>query len=130
MTEAARALRFLVNGLVAAGAHFAVLATLMEIVKLDSAGAANLLAATVGVSVSFLGNRHFVFQAAAQPLGGQALRFVALYAATALMHGAVLFGWTDLGGRDYRIGFLLATGLQVVISYLGNRWLVFRPGAR
>ena len=128
MTEAARALRFLANGLFATGAHFAVLATLIEVVKLDSAGAANLLAATVGVPVSFLGNRHFVFRSAAQPLFGQALRFVALYAATALMHGAALFGWTDLGGLD-RNGFLLATGLQVVISYLGNRWLVFRPRA-
>lgn len=126
MKDAARAARFVANGLVAAGIHFSVLALLVEVARLPSAGLANLLAAIVGVSASFLGNRHFVFRAASEPWQGQALRFASLYAATALMHGAVLFGWTDLAGQDYRVGFLLATGLQVVASYLGNRWLVFR----
>lgn len=130
MSEAARALRFVVNGLFAAAVHFAVLFMLLEVVGLASAGIANLMAAIVGISVSFLGNRHFVFRSASQPLARQALRFGLLYAAMALMHGLVLFAWTDQAGRDYRVGFLLATGLQVIGSYLGNRWLVFRPGAR
>jgi putative flippase GtrA len=126
MKDAARAARFVANGLLAAGVHFAVLWLLIERVGLPSAGLANLLAAVVGITVSFLGNRHFVFRAASGPWRGQALRFVGLYAATALMHGAVVFGWTDMAGWDYRGGFLLATGLQVIVSYLGNRRLVFR----
>ena len=129
MSEAARALRFVINGLFAAAVHFAVLFALLEVVGMALAGIANLLAATVGISVSFLGNRHFVFQSASRPMAGQALRFGLLYSAMAVMHGLVLFAWTDLAGRDYRVGFLIATGLQVIGSYLGNRWLVFRPGA-
>ena len=130
MSETGRALRFLANGLFAAAVHFAVLSTLIEGVGLPSAGAANMLAAVVGNIVSFAGNRHFVFRSTAQPVAGQALRFALLYLVTTLMHGLVLFAWTDQAGRDYRVGFLLATGLQVIVSYLGNRWLVFRPAAR
>jgi putative flippase GtrA len=122
-----RLARFVVNGLLAAGVHFAALYALLELVGLRSAGLANLLAAGPGVAASFLGNRYFVFRAGDAPWGGQAARFLALYAATALVHGAVLLCWTDLAGLDYRVGFLLATALQVVLSYLGNRTLVFRP---
>ena len=42
------------------------------------------------------------------------------------MHGGVLWLWSDIGGFDYRIGFILATSLQFVLSFFGNRYLVFR----
>lgn len=125
MTDIALVSRFLINGLVAAAIHFSLLCLLMEGAGLPSAGVANLLAAVGGVSASFLGNRHFVFRAASQPVLGQAWKFLLLYSLTTLMHGAVLFGWTDLAGRDYRVGFLIATGAQVVMSFAGNRLLVF-----
>jgi putative flippase GtrA len=125
--EWGRMARFIVNGLVAAGVHFATLWFLLEVVGLRSAGLANLLAAGPGLTASFLGNRNFVFRAGTAPWGGQAARFVALYAMTALVHGAVLLCWTDIAGLDYRVGFLLATALQVVLSYVGNKLLVFRP---
>jgi putative flippase GtrA len=125
--EWGRMARFVVNGLVAAGVHFATLYFMLEMAGLRSAGLANLLAAGPGLSASFLGNRYFVFRAGTAPWGSQAARFVGLYAMTALVHGAVLLCWTDLAGLDYRVGFLLATALQVVLSYLGNRMLVFRP---
>jgi putative flippase GtrA len=125
LRDRALLLRFLANGLVAAAIHFLILFLLIKKADLASAGVANLLAAVCGVSASFLGNRHFVFRASARPVLGQASRFLALYAVTALMHGLVLFGWTDIAGRDYRVGFLIATGLQVIISFLGNRLFVF-----
>jgi putative flippase GtrA len=43
----------------------------------------------------------------------------------AVASAVVLFLWTDIGGQDYRLGFLLAAGLQVILSYFGNRHLVF-----
>lgn len=48
-------------------------------------------------------------------------RFLALYGATAALHRLVLRAWTVLRGLDYRVGFLLATALQVALSYLGIR---------
>jgi hypothetical protein len=53
-------------------------------------------------------------------------RFGLLYASIALLHGLVLWWWTDVNRLDFRIGFLLATGLQVVLSFWGNKVLVFR----
>jgi putative flippase GtrA len=118
--------RFAVNGVAATAVHFSVLTFAIEVVRIPSAGLANLFAAVFGISASFLGSRYFVFRRADQPIAGQAAKFVALYGAIALLHGMVLALWTDWWGLDYRWGFVLATALQVVASYWGNTQLVFR----
>lgn len=120
--------RFVANGFAAAAVHFAVLYTTLEIIGVRSAGVANFIAALFGTSLSFVGSRYFVFRAASQPVAGQAARFGGLYLATATLHGAVLYAWTDVAGHDYRVGFLLATALQVVLSYLGSKHLIFNDG--
>lgn len=120
-------LRFIANGLVATGVHFAVLTFNLQVLGFESAGLANLCAAVAGISASFLGNRFFVFAAAEpQPLLTQAIKFSGLYGAIAVLHGAVLWLWSDVWGLDYRLGFLLATGMQVTLSYLGNKLLIFK----
>jgi putative flippase GtrA len=94
---------------------------------MQSAGLANLIAAAFGITASFLGSRYFVFRKTDVPLSRQALKFAGLYGVIALGHGAVLFAWTDWHHLDYRLGFLLATSLQVLLSYVGNKLLVFKP---
>lgn len=118
-------LRYVFNGLCATAIHYAVLTFNMKVLAMGSAGAANLIAACVGITASFLGNRYFVFAGTSGSFFGQAARFGGLYAAIALLHGAVLFVWTDLMRLDYRIGFLVATAVQVSLSYVGNKRLVF-----
>jgi putative flippase GtrA len=117
---------YVANGLVATAVHFAVLWTNLRLLGMSSAGAANLLAAVAGMATSFFGNRWFVFGAGAEPILGQAMRYLALYAAIALMHGGILWLWSDKSGLDYRIGFVIATSLQFALSFAGNRYLVFR----
>lgn len=118
--------RYVLNGIVATAVHYAVLAFNLDVLAFASAGMANLVAATFGIAASFAGNRHFVFPEGARvPWKGQALRFASLYGVIALLHGAVMWLWADALGQDYRIGFLLATALQFVLSFLGNRTLVF-----
>ncbi len=56
----------------------------------------------------------------------QAMKFSGLYGAIAVLHGLVLLIWTDWLGLDYRIGFLIATAIQVSLSYIGNKLLVFK----
>jgi len=114
-----------VNGLVATAVHFSVLTFNLQVMKIPSAGVANFLAAVVGITVSFLGSRYFVFRAKERSLVGQAWKFIVLYGTLALLQGGVLFLWTDWLKYDYRLGFLLATGLQMVVSYFGNKRLVF-----
>jgi putative flippase GtrA len=118
-------LRYLVNGVGATVVHYGVLSFLIQVVGIPSAGLANFLAAIVGIAVSFLGSRYFVFRSHTASLGAQLWRFVALYAVFALIHAGVLYLWTDLLGYDFRIGFLLATGLQVLMSFAANKLLVF-----
>ena len=101
------------------------LAVLLRLVHVPSAAVANFFAALVGVGVSFLGSRYYVFRGHTAALGSQLWRFVALYTVFALIHASVLGVWTDLLGFDYRIGFVLATGLQMLMSFLANKYLVF-----
>jgi putative flippase GtrA len=118
-------LRYILNGIMAAAVHFAVLTFSMELLAVSSAGIANFIAATFGTTTSFLGNRYYVFRRVEEPIATQAARFVALYASTACLHGVILLVWSDLLGLDYRLGFLLATAAQVALSFLGNKFLVF-----
>ena len=118
--------RYVVNGIAATVVHFGVLTFNIEVLELRSAGVANGIAAIFGITASFLGNRYFVFPGARAALSTLVLKFGGLYGAIALMHALVLALWTDWLGLDYRIGFLLATGLQASLSYLGNKFLVFR----
>lgn len=118
--------RYVANGLVATAVHYGVLTFNLEVLGFASAGLANGCAALFGIASSFVGSRYYVFRRAAQPWLGQLGRFGGLYASIALLHAILLWVWSDLWGLDYRIGFLLATGVQVVLSYLGNKWLVFK----
>lgn len=119
-------LRYLINGLAATGVHYGVLSFNLKVLQLPSAGLANFLAAIVGISASFVGSRYFVFRASQQPGHAQALKFGLLYGSMALMHAAVLLVWTDWLKQDFRIGFLIATIMQVSISYFGNKYMVFK----
>lgn len=124
--RAAELVRYFFNGVAATAVHYGVLSFNLEILHFPSAGMANLLAAVVGITASFLGSRYFVFRKFGESIFRQSLKFLILYGAIALVHATVLFVWTDWFGFDYKIGFLIATSLQVTISYLGNKILVFR----
>lgn len=117
--------RYVINGLLATGVHFAILTFNLKVVGLSSAGMANFIAAFFGIAVSFLGSRYFVFQRHTESFIRQAMKFSGLYVAIAILHGLVLYVWSDRLGLDYRIGFVLATGLQVTLSYVGNKKMVF-----
>ena len=105
--------------------HFGVLQLNLNVLGISSVGRANLIAAFFGVIFSFVGNRYFVFKSQDKFSLSQVFRFGTLYAANAILHGIVLFWWSDLKGWDYRSGFIVATTLQFVTSYLGNRLYVF-----
>ena len=118
-------LRYGLNGLAATAVHYGVLVAGLAVLKIPSAGLANLIAAACGITVSFFGNRIFVFRDADENVLSQAARFGLLYASIAVFHAGFLAIWTDVYGLSYNIGFLLATCFQTVSSYFGNRYLVF-----
>lgn len=119
-------LRYGINGIVATAVHYWVLTFNLQVLAIPSAGMANMVAAFFGISISFLGSRYFVFRHKKEGFLAQAAKFGRLYGVFALLHGAALFLWSDWLGFDYRLGFLLATAVQIAGSYLGNKFLVFK----
>ncbi|MFT6287475.1 MAG: putative flippase GtrA [Alcanivorax sp.] len=122
----AEVFRYISNGVLATVVHFSVLYFNIEVLGFESAGMANLVAAFFGISASYLGNRYFVFKQTDVSLANQAGLFAVLYSLIALGHGLILFAWSDIYLLDYRIGFIIATGVQFLLSYTGNKLLVFR----
>ena len=123
--EAGRILRFVLNGLFATAVHYGVLAGLIEGAGMGSAAIANALAAICGIAVSYTGNRSFVLRSRA-PHRRAGVRFLACYAAVVSLHGGAMALWADIGGLDYRIGFVLFAGAAAALTYLLNRFFVFR----
>ena len=123
---ARQSVRYLINGLAATAVHFAVLTFNLQVLAWGSAGIANLVAAVFGITASFLGSRYFVFQGSVEPLLKQIYRFIFLYAAIALLHGALMYVWADHYRLNYIAGFVVATGMQVLCSYWGNKRMVFK----
>ena len=118
-------IRYIINGLVATGAHYGAFLFNLSLLPAHSAGLANFLAAFVGIFISFLGSRYFVFQNWQAPFMTQLLRFGALYTAIAILSGFTLFLWSDLLQLDKTSGFLIGVMLQVAFSYIGGKKLVF-----
>jgi putative flippase GtrA len=118
--------RYAINGLIATFVHYSVLTANIAYLEFKSAGLANLIAAIFGIASSFLGSRYFVFKPTKEDICNQAFKFSSLYGVIAVLHGLFLWVWTDLQGLDYRIGFVIVTGMQVILTYLGNKFLVFK----
>ncbi|EGR2496919.1 GtrA family protein [Vibrio cholerae] len=119
-------IRYIINGLVATAAHYCTLNVNVLLFKFESIGAANLLAACVGITVSFIGSRYFVYKEYTNSLVSQLTRFSMLYMSIALLHGSFLYLWSDIYHMNYNVGFLIATVFQVLLSYFGNKKLVFK----
>jgi len=118
--------RYIFNGAFATLIHYSVLIFNVEVIKFDSIGFSNAVAAIFGISASFIGSRFFVFKNKNNSLINQLTTFLVLYGLIATMHGLLLYWWTDVQGMNYHAGFVLATGLQVLLSYWGNKKLVFK----
>ena len=118
--------RYIVNGIIATLLHYSVLYINIEIIELKSIGIANFIAAIFGIIMSFLGNKFFVFTYSKGKFSNQIIFFMLLYFTIAFMHGVLLYIWSDLYHMDYRIGFVIATILQALLSYTGNKKIVFK----
>ncbi|KRG43609.1 polysaccharide biosynthesis protein GtrA [Stenotrophomonas panacihumi] len=118
--------RYVINGLAATAIHFLVLKFNLEVVGMASAGVANGVAAIFGITASFIGSRYFVFRGTSGPLLRQGMLFLLLYACIAALHALVMHIWADRLGYDYRIGFVLATFMQMAFSFVANKFMVFK----
>lgn len=119
-------IRYIINGLVATAIHFCALKLNLDVLGMQSAGIANGVAAVFGITASFLGSRYFVFRGTKGGMVRQGMLFVLVYACIALLHALVLCVWTDRMGWDYRVGFLLATVMQMTFSFVANKLVVFK----
>ncbi len=119
-------IRYLINGVLATLVNYGVLNFNMIVLGMKSAGVANFIAAIFGITASFLGSRYFVYRDHTNSASSQIVRFLLLYGFIAVLSGLVLYVWSDLYGLSYHIGFVIATFVQMLFSYFGNKILVFK----
>lgn len=121
-----RPFRYVVNGGIATVVHFLVLVFSIQVLDWSSAGAANGFAAVFGIAASFVGSRYYVFTSSTESASSQLVKFLMLYISIALLHVGVLLVWTDYYQLSYVVGFIIATVMQLILSYWGNKILVFK----
>lgn len=125
-TLSSQFVRYVVSGLAATAVHFCVLTFNLNVIGMRSAGLANGIAAVFGIAASFVGSRYFVFSGSTRRVMSQGLLFLLAYACIALLHALVLYAWTDRMGLDYRIGFIVATCMQMTLSFFINKFVIFK----
>ena len=118
-------MRFVINGVFASFIHFLVLWFFLKVLNFNSAAVSNIIASIFGIMASFLGNRYFVFIGHTEAFFTQLSKFSGLYVAIAVLHGISAYIITDIYSIDYRIGFIFALFVQVILGYLGSKYLVF-----
>ena len=121
-----RPFRYVVNGGIATVVHFLVLVFSIQVLDWSSAGAAKGFAAIFGITSSFIGSRYYVFTSSTERAASQLVKFLILYVSIASLHAGVLLIWTDYYRFNYIIGFMIATCMQLLLSYWGNKILVFK----
>lgn len=125
MANGAEVARYVVNGLVATFVNWAVMRLCLDVWHLPWASLAYWIGALFGITTSFIGSRYFVFRKNDRPMMRQAIKFVGAYVVIALLASGVMHVWSDWLHLDSNVGFILATGVQVGLSYFCNKKLVF-----
>ena len=116
---------FLINGFLATLVHLAALILFVNFAGL-SYGASNFLSFLVGSISSFLGNKFFVFKVKNKfRTTSQFIKFFFLYLTLAFEHGIALHWWSDINEYNYIVGFLLITMLNIIISFIFNKYIIF-----
>ena len=119
-------IRYIVNGIIATAVHYGILIINLTLLGFKSAGLASFIAAIFGVTISFFGSRYFVYRKTSERILGQLIKFSGLYGIIAVLHGVVLGVWVDIYSLSYNMGFILATGMQFLFSFIGNKYLIFK----
>ena len=117
---------FIVVGLAATLVHFLMILALVDVLGWMGPTAATGIGSVIGISVSYLGNHRFVFNAQGQH-AHYALRFVFTYLVVTGIHTSLMYLFTEFWGLRYEWGFVTATVISAATTFLANRYLVFKP---
>ena len=115
---------FLINGIIATVTHFIILFVFVENNLFSYVSFSYFFAAIISISISFLGNKYFVFQNK-NNFVGDLLRFFLLYIVLLILNSVIIYILCDVIDIDYKVGFTIALVFQTIFSYLGLKFFVF-----
>ena len=115
---------FLTNGIIATVTHFIILFVFVENNLFSYISFSYFFAAIISISISFLGNKYFVFQNK-NNFVGDLLRFFLLYIVLLILNSVIIYILCDVIDIDYKVGFTIALVFQTIFSYLGLKFFVF-----
>ena len=115
--------RYTLVGTVATGAHYAVLVTLVEVLRLPPAHA-SALGALCGAAVAYLANRRFTFSSTARHRRVLP-RFLLIAALGAALNGLLVWVGTSVFGWHYLVAQAVVTVAVLILTYGLNRAWTF-----
>ncbi|MDA9086240.1 GtrA family protein [Methylophilaceae bacterium] len=117
-------LRFVINGFFATGVHYLVMLFVIKILNISLYSFAYAIAFIIAVTVSFWGNKIFVFKNK-ENKKYQFIKFFFLYIVILNFTSGVMWLISDYWNYHYNIGFMVAISIQFVCGYLGSRYFIF-----
>ncbi|MTE01767.1 GtrA family protein [Paracoccus sp. YIM 132242] len=118
-------MRFGIVGLVATAVHFAILTLGVEHLSIP-ATPANGLAFLCALSITYLGQSLWVFHERSRHGPAQMMRFAVSLAIGLLANMAAMAACVHVLGLGYRAGFVLGLVVVPALSFVINRFWVFR----
>ena len=118
---------FVINGMVATVLHYAVFFLCLSLLAVQSPGLCFFVGSILGTVASFLGNRFVVFATNEGKVLPQFAKFVLTYMAISLCVSFIVDRCSTETDLSSPIIFLIGVAIQVSLSFLISKWLIFSP---
>lgn len=113
--------RFLIAGLSAVGTDFITYYIMLNFLHHDIA---KILSFILGTIVAFVANKYWIFKRYKKS-HKQILQFIILYSATLFVNVMINRSVLDFTELVFP-AFLIATGASTILSFVGQKWWVFK----
>ena len=118
---------FVLNGVVATVLHYAVFFVCLSLLAVQSPGLCYFAGSIFGTLASFLGNRFVVFASSEGKVLPQFAKFVLTYLAISLFVSLIVNRLSITTDLSSQIILLIGLAIQVSLSFLISKWLIFSP---
>ena len=123
-----RIIKFIIVGSLSALISFSVLYSLTEWLRLWYVISA-ILSFIVSACFNFLVNKFWTFGSASRGLAAyhQLLKFFTVYISGLTINTVLIYAFTEFSGLDYRLSWVVATGLVTFWNFGLSQFWTFRP---
>ena len=122
--------RFVLVGIIATLVHYLVILCLVDLLSLLEPTPATVVGSVFGIATAYIGNYHYVFGVDDKRHHHYLPRFVITYLIVMIIHASVMYLFAEILLLPYELGFITATALSAMTTFMANNLIVFGSGRK